>query len=95
MRSARYPLMVTLFQRAFWFVFVIVALVAFAVAIPRLPSLGPDTRHLLVDTPVELTAASVTLPVSATERNERSTRMSTLKNAMVRGVLERTSVLNR
>ena len=54
--------MVTLFQRAFWFALTLVTLVAFAVAIPRLPSLGPDTRHLLEETPVQLTAASVTLP---------------------------------
>lgn len=54
--------MVNRFQRALWFAVVVVTLVAFGFAIPMLPSLGADTRHLTSDVVLELATASVTLP---------------------------------
>lgn len=54
--------MVNRFQRALWLIVVSVTLVAFGVAIPLLPSLGPDTRHLTADDTMQLATATVTLP---------------------------------
>lgn len=54
--------MVNRFQRALWLAVVVVTLVAFGVAIPLLPSLGPDTRHLAADATIHLATATVTLP---------------------------------
>ncbi len=54
--------MVNRFQRALWLAVVVVTLVAFGLAIPVLPSLGPDSRHLTGDDTMELTTATVTLP---------------------------------
>lgn len=54
--------MVNRFQRAVWLAIVSVTLVAFGVAIPLLPSSGPDTRHLTADAEMSLTTATATLP---------------------------------
>ena len=52
----------TRFQGAFWLTFIFVTLVAFGLAVPTLPSLGPATRVLTADDTMELTMASVTIP---------------------------------
>jgi hypothetical protein len=54
--------MVNRFQRVLWLVVVTVTLVAFGVAIPLLPSLGPDTRYLSSEHSMQLATATVTLP---------------------------------
>jgi hypothetical protein len=54
--------MVNRFQRALWLAVVAVTLVAFGVGIPRLPSLGPDTRYLTSAHTLQLSTAAVTLP---------------------------------
>jgi hypothetical protein len=54
--------MVTRFQRASWLVGALVTLVMFGLIVPLLPALGPDSRHLDVDTTVGLATASVTIP---------------------------------
>ena len=54
--------MVNRFQRALWLAVVVVTLVAFGLAIPLLPSFGPDSRQLTADDVMELATATVTLP---------------------------------
>jgi len=73
--------MVNRFQRALWLAVLVVTLVAFGLAIPLLPTFGPDTRQLTADDAIKLTTATVTLPAgwdvdiaSASQRQPVATR---------------------
>jgi hypothetical protein len=54
--------MVTHYQRAAWFVTVLVTLVAFGFVIPQLPAWGDESIALEADTKVGLATASVVIP---------------------------------